>query len=991
MQNKNTIKIVILVLSLICLYEMSFTFFTKQVESAAQEEAGSSSNAEYLQILKDKQDEKVWLGYTYMECKKREINLGLDLRGGVSVTLEISMSELVASMAGENAESPFFKKVAERTVELQKSEQASYVDLFYQAYQEEKIGQPFVTWFINRDNEFTPQTTDEEVLEKLTEYSTQALNQANEVLRSRVKQFGIAQPDIRKLGATGRIVVDLPGVKDLKRVRDLLQGSANLEFWDVYKWTDLQKEVVGLSEQYNLLYNKDAVKDTTALDSTAVVADDVANKEVSDSSVNEFDELDNELESAENQFRNPFLDILYGGYDYSVPVAVEDKERVSEFLSSERMSKFLPRNSTIAWESSVQTNEQGSFVRFYLLKANRYGNPLMDGDIIKYARADYDMQNGGKVVYLDFKASEVGTWEQITKKSFEERKPIAIVLDGIVFSAPVASTVINSGSTVISGGSNDSQHWNTDLANVLSAGKFPAPAKIVEESFVGPSLGSQAISAGFMSFAIALLVVLLYMMYYYSTAGWVANVALIGNIFFIVGALAAAPTLSLTLPGLAGIVLTVGMSVDANVLIYERIREELRGGKGIKTAIADGYKKSYTAILDANITTLITGVILWYFGTGVIESFAQVLVIGILFSLFSAIFITRLIFNGLLEKDKKINFSNAVTEKLFTNTSINFLENKNKFYIGSLIVIALGIGSIFTKNFDLGTDFSGGRTYKVQFENGVEEEAVRKALAAVFVDENGNKLSPEVKTFGDETKIAVTTKYLYNDQSKDAGVRVEQKLFEGLSGFFATGTSYEQFSSQEDDKTVGLMQSYSVGPSIADDIIDSAFTSIIIALLAIFLYVAVRFRKVQFGVGALVAIFHDVLIVLSLFSIFWGVLPFSLEINQAFIAAILTVVGYSINDTVVVFDRIRETLPSRKIKPLDEVVNGALNSTLSRTFNTSITIVVVLLAILLFGGESIQGFAFALLVGVVVGTYSSLCIAAPVYVDLNNKSESKKL
>ncbi|MFT6715801.1 MAG: SecD/SecF fusion protein, partial [Saprospiraceae bacterium] len=705
----------------------------------------------------------------------------------------------------------------------------------------------------------------------------------------------------------------------------------------------------------------------------------------------DLEELDNDLESIdENQFRNPFRDILLAGYDYSVPVAVGDKKRVTEFLSSERMSKFLPRNSTIAWESTVQTNEQGSFIRFYLLKANRYGKPLMDGDIIKYARADYDMQNGGKVVYLDFKASEVSTWEQITKKSFEERKPIAIVLDGIIFSAPVASSVINSGSTVISGGGNDSQHWNTDLANVLSAGKFPAPAKIVEESFVGPSLGSQAISSGFMSFAVALLVVLLYMMYYYSTAGWVANIALIANIFFIIGALAAAPTLSLTLPGLAGIVLTVGMSVDANVLIYERIREELRGGKGIKTAISDGYKKSYTAILDANITTLITGVILWYFGTGVIESFAQVLVIGILFSLFSAIFITRLIFNTLLVKDKKINFSNKVTEKLFTNLGIKFLPNKNKFYIGSLIVIAIGIGSIFTKNFDLGTDFTGGRTYKIQFDNAVDEDEVRQALAAVFLDENGNQLSPEVKTFGDESKIAITTKYLYNDQGKDAGVKVEQTLFKGLSGFFAAGTTYEQFSSQEDDKTVGLMQSYSVGPSIADDIIDSAFTSIIIALLAIFLYVAVRFRKLAFGVGALVAIFHDVLIVLSLFSIFWGVLPFSLEINQAFIAAILTVVGYSINDTVVVFDRIRETLPSRKVKPLGEVVNGALNSTLSRTFNTSITIVVVLLAILFFGGESIQGFAFALLVGVVVGTYSSLCIAAPVYVDLNKALEKKE-
>ena len=967
---------------------MSFTYFTKEVESEAAIEAGSSSNAEYLQILSDKQEEEVWLGYTYMECKKREINLGLDLRGGVSVTLEISMSELVASMAGENAETQFFKAVAARTVELQKTEQDSYVKLFYDAYQEVGPAQSFAIWFVNRDGEFTNETSDEEVLEKLTEYSTQALNQANEVLRSRVKQFGIAQPDIRKLGATGRIVVDLPGVKDLKRVRELLQGSANLEFWDVYKWSDLQTEVVELATQYNLRYNVEAKDTVEAV--TPVVA---ANTPGADGDSSEVDSSITAIvaPATEDQFRNPFANILYGGYNYSVPVAVQDKDTVDAFLRSEKMSKFLPRNSTIAWESTIRIDDNGdSYISFYLLKANRYGKPLMDGDIIKYARADYDSQNGGKVVYLDFKTSEVSNWETITKKSYEEKKPIAIVLDGIVFSAPVASSIISTGSTVISGGANDNQHWNKDLANVLSAGKFPAPAKIVEESFVGPSLGGPAITSGFMSFAIALFVVLMYMAYYYSTAGWVANVALVANIFFIVGALAAFPILSLTLPGLAGIVLTVGMSVDANVLIYERIREELRSGKGIKTAISDGYKKSYTAILDANITTLITGLILWYFGTGVIESFAQVLVIGIFFSLFSAIFITRLIFSGLIGKDKKINFSTAMTEKLFTNTSVKFLQNKNKFYIGSLVVILLGIGSISTKFFDLGTDFSGGRTYKVQFAQEVDESAVKDALKAVFVDENGNKLSPEVKTYGDESKLAITTKYLYNDPGKNAGVKVEQKLFEGLSGFFAAGTTYEEFISQENDKTVGLMQSYSVGPSIADDIVDSAYTSIVIALLAIFFYVAVRFRKVQFGIGALVAIFHDVLIVLSLFSIFWGVLPFSLEINQAFIAAILTVVGYSINDTVVVFDRIRETLPNRKTKPLDEVVNGALNSTLSRTFNTSITIVVVLLAILLFGGESIQGFAFALLVGVVVGTYSSLCIAAPVYVDLNKKTEKLK-
>ena len=955
MQNKTSLKVILVILSALCLYELSFTYFAKKVEREVEEEADGNYQ-EYNALLKEKENEEVWMGYTYLDCKKREINLGLDLRGGVSVTLEISMEELVASMAGENANTPEFQAVAERTRKLQTTEQSPYVDLFYQAYEEVGPKQPFASWFINIDNDFTAESTDEEVLEQLRNYSAEAINQANEVLRSRVKQFGIAQPDIRKLGATGRIVVDLPGVKNLKRVRGLLQGSANLEFWDVYSWRELSKEAELLAEAYDLQFNDPA---------------DSLNTDTLASTLN-----------------NPFRNALFQGFTYYLSVPLKDTAKVNQFIASPRTQKMLPRNSRFAWSSQVYGGEEAieESMTLYLLRANRYGKALMEGDIIKYARADFDGRTGQKIVSLDFNASQVNRWEEITKKSYEEQKPIAIVLDGIVFSAPTAyNGPINNGSTQISGGTDDNPNWNKDLANVLNAGKFPAPAKIVEESFVGPSLGSQAIQAGFLSFVIALIVVLIYMLFYYNTAGWVADVALVANIFFIIGALGAFPTISLTLPGLAGIVLTVGMSVDANVLIYERIREELRIGKGIKNAIADGYKNSYTAILDANITTLITGIILWYFGTGVIESFAQTLVIGIFTSLFSAIFITRLVFEWLLSKEKPIKFGSDMTNNLLVGTAFKFIQNKNKFYIGSTIVIVIGLVSIFTKGFDLGTDFSGGRTYKVQFDQEVNEEAVRAALSAVFIDAEGNPLSPEVKTYGDQSKISITTKYLYEDQGKDASVKVEKTLFEGVKGFFAESLTYEQFSSQEDEKTAGLMQSYVVGPSIADDIIDSAFTSIIIALIAIFAYVAIRFRRWQLGVGALAAIFHDVLIVLALFSLLYGILPFSMEINQAFIAAILTVVGYSINDTVVVFDRIRETLPSRKVKPLAEVVNDSLNSTLSRTFNTSITIIVVLISILFFGGESIQGFAFALLIGVVVGTYSSLCIAAPVYVDLEEK------
>lgn len=973
MQNKSTLKVIILVLSLICLYELSFTYMTKQVEKEVAEEADGDFTLQ-SNLLKEKESEEVWMGYTYMECKKREINLGLDLRGGMSVTLEISISELIESMAGSNAKTDLFKEVAAKATELQKNSQAPYVDLFYQAYTEivasKSQDAKFVTWFLSRDHkEFTLQTSDEEVLEALRQYSEEAINQANEVLRSRVKQFGIAQPDIRKLGSSGRIIVDLPGVKNKKRVRALLQGSANLQMYDVYSWAELSKEAALLGDNYKALFDKNI--DTTK--------QDVETEDSLASDVNEFDEQP-------AQFNNYFAAAPYSRSPFYFSVLEKDAAKVDSFLSLPATQKLLPRNSQFAWASSVEEGPQGNVKTAFLLKADRRGNPAMEGDIIDYSRASLD-QNGRKIVELNFKSSYVKKWEDLTTKSHNNSTPIAIVLDGIVFSAPTAfQGPIENGRTQISGDDKGNPKWNVDLANVLNAGKFPAPAKIVEESFNGPSLGAEAIQAGFLSFAIALIIVLIYMMFYYSTAGWVANVALIGNIFFIIGALAAAPTLSLTLPGLAGIVLTVGMSVDANVLIYERIREELRSGKGLKTAIADGYKNSYTAILDANITTLITGLILWYFGTGVIESFAQTLVIGIFTSLFSAIFITRLVFESLLGKEKKIKFGTAATENLFANSAVKFVQNKKKFYIASLLIIAIGFASIFTKGFDLGTDFTGGRTFKVQFTQHVDLTEARSALATVFVDEKGDKMVPEVKTYGDASKLAITTKYLYEDQSKDASVKVEKALFNGLASFFPAGTTYESFSAQADGQTTGLMNSYTVGPSIADDIIDSAFTSIIIALIAIFLYVAIRFRKWQFGVGALTAIFHDVLIVLSLFSLFYGILPFSLEINQAFIAAILTVVGYSINDTVVVFDRIRETLlPGKKTKVVDEVVNEALNSTLSRTFNTSITIIVVLLSILLFGGDSIKGFAFALLIGVVVGTYSSLCIAAPVFVDLESK------
>jgi len=963
MQNKTIVKFLVAVIALVCLYELSFTYISKNVEKEIREEVGDDYEA-YIQALSDKDNEEVWLGYTYREVKQREINLGLDLRGGISVTLEISMEELIRSMAAANANSAEFKAVETRAQELFKTNSGSYIEHFYSAFKELQGKQPLANWFITRDNDFTAETKDSEVLKVLNNYAEDAMNQANQVLRERVKQFGIAQPDIRKLGNTGRIMVDLPGVKDVNRVRKLLQGSANLQFWDVFDIRDIKDEILVAADLYDEMFNKSSNDED--IKDTAVVSDELLN----------------------NDNLNPFREAALAGYSYNTFVMINDTAKVNKFMQSIAGKRVFPDRLKLAYDAKATAGERGSFIQLYFLSTNRQNEPMMQGDLIKFARADFD-ENGRKIVSLDFKSDRIKQWEDITRSSAENQKPIAIVLDGVVYSAPVANGPINSGSTMITGGSReDNEHWNKDLANVLNAGKFPAPAKIVEESLVGPTLGQEAIQSGVLSFVIALLVVLLYMVFYYSSSGWVANVALIANIFFIIGALAAAPTISLTLPGVAGIVLTVGMSVDANVLIYERIREELNFGKSVKQAISDGFKNSYTAILDANITTLITGIILWYFGSGVIESFAQTLVIGILTSLFSAIFITRLIFDKLLEKNKEIKFTTKFSEKLFKDTKIEFIQSRRKYYLLSGAVILISLASIFTNGFDLGTDFTGGRTYKVNLAESTSEEAVRLNLSKVFVDNSGSSLNTEVKAIKGGNQMIITTKYMFDDNTKDASTLVEQKLFEGLKEFLPADMSLANFVEQTEDKEIGLMQSYLVGPTIADDIIEGAITSIIIALVGIFLYITFRFRRLNLAIGASLALMHDVIIVLGVFSLFKNIMPFSMEINQAFIAAILTVVGYSINDTVVIFDRIRELITGNK--DMKGTINRALNNTLTRTFNTSITIFIVLLAILLFGGESIQGFAFALIVGVVVGTYSSLFIASPVYYDLQLKKEKKK-
>ena len=964
MQNSKAIKVLLAVIGFVCLFEFSFTHFAGQFEKEAVE--STETDEEAREWLKENSDEEIWMGYTYIECKQREINLGLDLRGGVSVTLEIEIDKLIESIVSSNIKnSPKFKEVTKRANELKKEVAGGYVSLFIQAYNEKMNGQPLAKWFASVE-EINVNSTNEEVEDMLIASAEGAVGQAKEVIRTRVAQFGVAQPDIKLVANTGRIIVDLPGVKDIKRVRKLLQGSANLEIWDTYDVNDLGDVFQSLNEKAKIYEDLN-----NPLDSIAFVG------------LSSEDSL-----KLIGQRNNPLYALMAGAGSRATIGAFKtlDTAKVNEYIKIGQSKKLFPKQLKLTWSSETDLGERSGLLSLYALRKETNGKPYMSGEFI--TRAARTSQDNRDVVSLDFKTKASFKWENITRKSAENGgKPIAIVLDDLVYSAPGASSAISGGGTIITPGKMDNViAWANDLSNVLNAGKFPAPAKIVQETFVGPTLGAESIESAAWSFGLALVLVLMYMVFYYNTAGWVANIALVANILMVIGVLAAAPTISLTLPGIAGIVLTVGMSVDANVLIYERIREELRSGKGVKLAIADGYKHAYTAILDANITTLITGIILWYFGTSVIESFAQTLVVGIFTSLFSAIFITRLIFDWFLKKEKEIKFATERTKNWFANTTYNIISSRKKFYVASSLLIIVGLVSIVTKGFDLGTDFSGGRTYTIALDKGVEVSAVKDVLKDAFV-QDGKSLVPEVKSAG-TGKVIVTTKYLADNEGREASNRVETALYAGIKGMLPTDMDVFKFTDQYDDKAFGVLESAHVQSTIADDIIEASYSSVAFALIAIFAYVVFRFRQWQFGLGALIAIFHDVLIVIGLFSLLQGLLPFSLEINTSFVAAVLTVVGYSINDTVVVFDRVRERVNGGgKSEGISLVVNKALNSTLSRTFNTSMTIIVVLLAILIFGTGSLQGFAFALLIGVIVGTYSSICIASPIYTDLVKKNQ----
>jgi len=1021
MQNKGAITIFAIVFAVASLFQLSFTWITNSIENDAIEYSGGNQDKKkaYLDSMSNVGVFNLGIkNYTYRECQEREINLGLDLKGGMNVTLEVSVVDIIKSLSNNSKDTTFLAAI-EKAKKYQEDSQDDFVTLFYRAFQEispsAKLSSIFST--IELKDKVNIKSTNEEVIAVIRDQVDAAIKNSFNVIRTRIDRFGVSQPNIQPLETNGRVLVELPGVKDPERVRKLLQGTAELSFWETYEnqTTADQKGIAEYLIQANdIIYQMRSAEDenkkeTVEQDTTKteeLVADNVEDTtSVEDTLENNDSSLVNDDAALVNQDkkqklgkdtladknlnkRYPLINFLKLNIDETgkpregviVGFALSNNiDTINKMLALKQVRAIFPHRLRLMWSVKPAKGYEQEVYQLIAIKAGKEGRPSLNGDVITGARVDYGQNQAAANVSMTMNTEGAKIWRQLTKQNINHS--IAVVLDGYVYSFPNVNSEIKNGSSQITGDFTIKEA--EDLANVLKSGKLPAPAHIISEEIVGPSLGHEAISAGLNSFLIAFAVVLLYMMLYYSSAGLVANLALVTNIFFIFGVLASLGAV-LTLPGIAGIVLTIGMSVDANVLIYERIKEELLAGKGLKLAVSDGYKNAYSAIIDANVTTLLTGIILYVFGSGPIKGFATTLVIGILTSLFTAIFITRIIFSTWLDKNKKIKFSTKMTESAFKNLKIKFIQKRKIWYIISGIVVIAGFGSLATQGLDYGIDFTGGRVYKVRFEEGNNPSIVeiRESLKEHF---GGN--SPQVKIAGDKNQIRISTKYLIKSEAADADEQVEAALYEGVKDFFTEPISFENFLSAEEGKTRGKLSSQKVGPTIADDIKVDAIWAILFSLIVIFLYILIRFRNWQFGLGALVALVHDVVIVLGMFSLLKSFMPFSMEIDQAFIAAILTVVGYSINDTVVVFDRIREYLGLHPKKDKTENYNDALNSTISRTVSTSLSTFVVLLAIFIFGGDVIRGFTFALLIGVVVGTYSSLFIATPIAYDTIKRKE----
>ena len=1002
MQSKGAIRFVAILLLLASLWQLSFTLVTNRQEKKAEKYAEAKAEAAmtaaafgkvaeadkafYLDSIRKVENrryidsissEKIYFGYTFKDVQAKSINLGLDLKGGMNVMLQVQLEDLVKALAGGNTAPEFTNALAlakERSVDSRND----FITLFAEAWEETSNGMPLAQIFGTYEmrDKIGPESTDEQVIEVIRAESESAISNSFNVLRNRIDRFGVTSPNIQKLGNSGRILVELPGVKEPERVRKLLQGTASLEFWTTYT----NEEIEGyLMEANNVLAQIAAAEEATpAVEETAEAAED-------DLLAEELQQAENEAAAeAEIMKQNPLFALLQPsgarGHACIGYAHYADTAQINKFFAMPQIKQLFPPEFKPMWtvKASAMDPNENIFELVAIKASSRDGKAPLDGGAVTDARVQYGNSGGSPEVSMTMNAEGANVWARMTKDNIGRQ--IAIVLDGMVYSYPNVQSEISGGSSQITG--NFTLEEAEDLANVLKSGKLPAPATIIQEQVVGPSLGAESINAGLISFVIAFLLVLLYMLFFYRGAGLIADIALLCNVVLLFGTLVSFGAV-LTLPGIAGLVLTLGMAVDANVIIYERVKEELRAGKGLSKAIADGYSNAYSAIIDGQITTLLTGIVLFIFGSGPVQGFATTLIIGIITSVLTSIFITRIIFEDRVSKGKNVTFDSKATRNFLQNTHVDFIGKKKIAYIVSGALILISLVSIFTKGFTYGVDFTGGRTYVVRFDQPVTAEDVRAAALAEF---DG---AVEVKQFGGESQMKITTQYLVENESTEADAEVENKLYNSLKGFFAEDLTFEQFTSTLDNPN-GIISSDKVGPTIANDITRDAIIAVIIALFVIFAYIAVRFRGWTWGLGGVTGLTHTALIVIGFFSLFSGILPFSLDIDQTFIAAILTIIGYAINDTVVIFDRIREYKELHPKADFRQNVNEALNSTLSRTMNTSLTTLVTMLAIAIFGGEVIRGLAVALILGIVIGTYASIFIATPIMYDVTKKAEAKK-
>lgn len=1000
MEGKGLIKVFLVLIALVCIMQFWFFIPTNRIENDAHEYAlgiaGADTGAEYksarARYLDSVSSETVFSiplvkKFTYAELKKQQLALGLDLKGGMSTVLEVDLEDFLKSVAGRNSKNPNFVKALEKAKEDRKTSQSDMITLFTEAYREiagpNQLNKIFARAEVLGD--ITNDTEDGVIARALRNKANETVGLTFRMLKERIDRLGVTQPNISLDANRDLILVEMPGIDNPQRARQYLQASAQLEFWDVYRYSD-----AGIAQAMVEADNR----------LKALVSSDTANVEMDTVYQQKFDELGNVTDSvltlvpknAADSTRGPLLGAitLNNGTLYPTTIALVEKSKktfVMELLNKPEVKSLFPRNSQFMWSYKPQQDESGNLTNnyeLYLINGNTEEPAPLDGEVVTAAVQTVNPVNGQVEVNLRMNAQGAKKWaEMTTKAAADGNREIAIVLDDEVVSAPRVNEAITGGSSSISG--NYTVEEAVDFANILEIGKLPAKTKILQESNVGPSLGKANIEKSITALLAGFAIVVVFMMAYYAGGGLISVLALLLNVFFIFGSLSSFNTV-LTLSGIAGIVLTIGMAVDANTIIFERIREELRIGKNLRQAIADGFSNSYSAIIDANVTTLLTAIVLAYFGLGPVKGFAVVLIIGVLCSMFTAIFVARIIIDWWVDKGRNLTFHLPWSDSLFSNLNINFIGARKIAYMFSGALIVAGLVSIFTRGFDMGVDFKGGFSYNVQFtaQENLNADQIKQGLAEVFGS------TPVVKQVDTDRTFNITTTYLINERGDDVFQRVSTKLHEGIVKITGSGVKLEDFVNQESpDNVIHISSATQVGPTIAEDLKKSSWYAGTFAILIIFLYILMRFSKWQYSLGATIALLHDALILLAAFSLLHGVLPFSLEMDQAFIAALLTVLGYSINDTVIIFDRIREFLGLHVSEDQDIVINKAINTTLSRTLITSFTTVVVVIMLLLFGGASIKGFAFAIFIGILIGTYSSIFIAAPIMHEFSKRSAVK--